>query len=611
MLSQVVEKKIYSSSVLMSILENAPLPIGIYEGPDHRFVFINKAGTDAIRMKKEEVLGKTYAEVLPHTPERIASIDKVFETGIPFTQNEMELTIGHDSQGKPINQYINFLSQPYKNEEGNVLGVASFGVLVTAEVEARNKLKEESHRTTQILDNLSAGFFSLDRNWIFTYANPASQTALGLPPSEIVGKHVWTLHPQLVNSEFYHAYHRSMNERVVVEVTNYYPEQDRWYHTTSYPLDEGIAVSFTDITVRKKAEAARSLSDERFHTLTEAMPQMVWITDSDGNVVYFNRQWMKNTGTSLEENLDAGWLNVLHPDDRDRAFKVWNAALISKEYDVEYRIKMADGSYRWHVARGVPTIGDDGKIKQWVGTTTDIQSQKQTQVDLENAVKARDEFLSVASHELKTPLTVIQLQSELTKRSNDLNVVAKTTATIQRNVSRLTRVVDDMLDISRVATGKLNLELENLNLNDVVLETVERMTPLLKDSGCELIYRPGETVFLPIDKFRIEQVLVNLLTNTSRYGKGKPVFVTTSRNENFALLSVKDSGSGIAPADHERIFERFERATSNAGISGLGLGLYIVKNIVQLHKGSIRVESSIGLGAEFIVELPLKTTQKT
>lgn len=468
-----------------------------------------------------------------------------------------------------------------------------------------NKSLTEAHRTKSILDNLGNGFFSVNRDWIFTYSNPAATSALGLPPEEVVGKHVWTLHPHLVDSEFYHAYHRSMNERVVAEVTNYYPEQNRWYHTVSYPLDEGIAVSFTDITKRKQAELERTLAEERFQTLTEAMPQMVWITEPDGKAVYFNARWPERTGTTLEENLGDGWINVLHPEDRETTFTKWQSALQSRLYDVEYRVRMADGSYRWHVARGVPTIGEDGKIKQWVGTTTDIHDQKMIQEELKRAVKSRDEFLSIASHELKTPLTVIKLQSELGKRTENKTSLMKISETLGRSVDRLTRVVDDMLDISRIATGKLTLHLEEVNLSEVILETVERMKPLFEAAGSDYRVLVQEEIKARVDRFRIEQVLVNLLTNAARYGAGKPIFISAELLKDSVRVTVKDHGVGIPPEDHTRIFERFERATTDPGIAGLGLGLFIVSNILRLHGGSIAVNSEVREGAEFTVILPL------
>jgi PAS domain S-box-containing protein len=604
--------KIYQDPILLQILEDAPVAIGMYEGPELRFVYINKAGADAIRKNKEEIIGVPYGDVLPHAKERMASVRQVYETGEKFAQTEMVLPLGFDDFGRPIIEYVNFLSQPVKDLEGKIIGVASFGFLVTPAVEARKKLSEQSHRTLAILNHLSTGFFSVDRNWIFTYANPAATPALGLAPEEVIGKHIWQLHPHLVNSEFYHAYHRSMNERVVVDVTNFYPEQDKWYHTTSYPLDEGIAVSFTDITVRKKAEEARALSDERFHTLTEAMPQMVWITDPDGMANYFNSQWYNRTGTNYEQNRGVGWLNVVHPDDRERTSDAWHRAMKNGSYEVEYRVRMADGRFRWHIARGVAALGEDKKIKQWCGTTTDIDGQKNTQVELEKTVRARDEFLSIASHELKTPMTVIKLQTQMANRvlkdeleEIDKNRLQSITATIDRNIGRLTRLVDDMLDITRLEYGKFNVELERLNLKTVVDDVVDRMSSFFKEADCKLEYVSGEDIFLTMDKFRFEQVLINLFTNAVRYGKGKPVRVSYQKINTKAVISIKDNGPGIAKEDHQRIFERFERAVDTSAVTGLGLGLFIVKNIVEIHHGVIRINSELGQGAEFVVELPL------
>ena len=603
--------KIFQDSISLQILEEAPVAISICEGPELRFVFINQVGADAIRKTREEVLGVPYATVLPHARERVASLRKVYETGEKFAKSQMALPLGFDDVGNPMVEYLDFLSQPIKGSDGKVIGVASFGTLVTAAVEAKARLSVESHRTTAILNHLSTGFFSVDRHWNFTYANPASIPSIGLPLEEVIGKNLWEIHPHLRDTEFHSAYHRSMNERVVVDVRSYYPAQDKWYHTSSYPLDEGIAVSFTDITVRQKAEEARALSDERFHTLTEAMPQMVWITDSEGLATYFNSQWFLRTGTTFEQNSGAGWLKVIHPDDRETVEEAWKAAQSDGTYEVEYRVRMSDGLYRWHIARGVATLSDDRKIKQWFGTTTDIDGQKLIQGELEKAVKGRDEFLSIASHELKTPLTVMKLQTHLARRflkdeSGSLkNRIENVTSNIDHNIGRLTRLVDDMLDISRLEHGKFNLEFEKNNLKTILDDAVEQMSSFLKDSGCALEYVSGEDIILTVDKFRIEQVLINLLTNAVRYGKGKPVRVECQRLKDKVLITVRDQGPGIAEEDQLRIFNRYERAVNPNEVSGLGLGLFIVKNIIELHHGQITVKSELSRGTEFVIELPL------
>lgn len=236
-------------------------------------------------------------------------------------------------------------------------------------------------------------------------------------------------------------------------------------------------------------------------------------------------------------------------------------------------------------------------------------------------VAARDEFLSIASHELKTPLTSLKLQAQVMMRAikrNDPSVFSPEKVTslvkqIDNQTTRLTRLVDDMLDISRIRTGKLKMEKHTVELNEVVLDVVERLTPqFIEAIGTppEIELTQGIVGFW--DKFRIEQVITNLLTNAIRYGNGKPVQVKTALIENDARIIVKDMGVGIAEENIKKIFERFERAGVSANnVSGLGLGLFITKQIVHSHGGEIEVKSEIGKGSTFIVHLPLNQGHET
>lgn len=232
---------------------------------------------------------------------------------------------------------------------------------------------------------------------------------------------------------------------------------------------------------------------------------------------------------------------------------------------------------------------------------------------LQNSLRARDEFLSIASHELRTPLTTLKLQSQTRERwlkRGDMNRFTPDSLvdmfrTDDKQVTRLTRLVDDMLDIGRIATGKLTINFERADLNALTGEVIARLRTEFDHRHTPLNFRPSEGLFVNCDRDRIEQVLMNLLTNTLKYGQGKPVEVRLSRVGDRAMLAVQDGGIGIAQENHLRIFERFERAVTASEISGLGLGLYIVKQIMALHNGSIAVESELGHGATFTVEMPI------
>lgn len=226
------------------------------------------------------------------------------------------------------------------------------------------------------------------------------------------------------------------------------------------------------------------------------------------------------------------------------------------------------------------------------------------------ATKIRDEFISIASHELKTPLTSLKLQSQMTRKLMERPESIKPDRMIKQldytinQIDRLNKLVDDMLDISRIGSGKLKIHRTALNLSALLEELIERFLPQFEAAGCSLMKEIEPQVVGLWDAFKIEQVVNNLFSNAIRYSPKKPVSVGLHLVGNKAILNVKDKGAGIEKENQERIFERFERASSNA--SGLGLGLYITRQIVELHNGSIHVESEPGQGSNFIIELPLE-----
>lgn len=225
------------------------------------------------------------------------------------------------------------------------------------------------------------------------------------------------------------------------------------------------------------------------------------------------------------------------------------------------------------------------------------------------ATKIRDEFISIASHELKTPLTSLKLQTQMTKRQivrPDVAVAEKMRKQLDytiHQIDRLNKLVDDMLDISRINTGKLNITKTKFDFSLLLEELVDRFTPQFEAVGIKLKTDIKPEVIGNWDSYKLEQVINNLFSNAIRYSAHKPVTVTLRTQDDKAIMNVKDEGMGIETKNLERIFERFERISSVT--SGLGLGLYITRQILDLHKGTIKVESELGHGSNFIIELPL------
>lgn len=242
-----------------------------------------------------------------------------------------------------------------------------------------------------------------------------------------------------------------------------------------------------------------------------------------------------------------------------------------------------------------------------------ISKLRETESYLQSALKSRDEFMSICSHELKTPLTTLKMQLQILERVRErqgdekafsVSNMERFLQQADRSVERIIHLVNDMLDISRVNTGRLSLMLEKVNLQELITEVIERLTPIMNMANCLVSFRSTLTTDCHLDKFRIEQVITNLLTNAAKYAPDRPVEITLDKVEGKARISVTDHGPGITLEDQKRIFERFERAVSHNSVSGLGLGLYISRQIVEMHEGSITVNSEINKGTTFTVDLP-------
>jgi PAS domain S-box-containing protein len=372
-------------------------------------------------------------------------------------------------------------------------------------------------------------------------------------------------------------------------------------------------------------------SERRYRHLAESIPHMIWRALPDGQVEYWNQRWYDYTGATQPMSADSGW-GYVHPDDRDRCGKHWQEALErGTPYQCEMRLLRSDGVYRWHLRRSLPERGGDGQIIAWLGTDTDIDDRRRADderaellvreraarfeaeaaqkraarlyVEAREAVRLRDDFLTVAAHELRTPLTTLRLQAQALSRSVGASESART---LLRAVERLCKLADQLLDVSRIAGGRLTLQIERADVPGIVLEAAQRLEEEARRNGCAIAVRTDGELPADCDPLRIEQVVTNLVVNAIKYGRGKPIEVAVARQSRFAQISVRDHGIGVPAEDQERIFERFGRAVSVREYGGLGMGLYISKQIIEAHGGSIRVASEAGEGATFTIEFPLE-----
>lgn len=382
-----------------------------------------------------------------------------------------------------------------------------------------------------------------------------------------------------------------------------------------------------DITDRQQAEAALRQSELMFRTLADAMPQMFWVTQPDGYHEYYNQRWYDYTGTTLLQTRGEGWQNILHPDDVQRTIEIWqNSLRTGTTYDIEYRLRRAaDGEYRWHLGRAFPLRDPDGEIVKWFGSCTDIHDQKlaieeraqalererAARIELEKASRMKDEFLAIVSHELRSPLNGILGWSRLLRtRRLPPDKTEQALASIERNAQAQTQLIEDLLDISRIIRGNIRLNLRPTDLIPIIHAALDTVRPTASTKSIQIEAQLAPIVGLVSgDPDRIQQIVWNLLSNAVKFTpEGGRVEIRLEQVDSRAQIQVIDTGKGIDPDFLPYVFDRFRQAdaTTTRTQGGLGLGLAIVRNLIELHGGKASVASQgEGKGATFTVQLPL------
>ena len=406
----------------------------------------------------------------------------------------------------------------------------------------------------------------------------------------------------------------------------------RWFLGRALPQYDAVGDvvcwfgTCTDVDDQKKAQDEHARSEQRFRVLAEAIPQIVWTTTPQGDVTYFNERWFQYTGMKPEQCLDWGWIEAIHPQDVEGVTRIWKEAVEKEEAaEIEQRIRRgSDGSYRWHLVRGVPVRDDQGAVVQWVGTTTDIDDQRRQSELLERLVWEQtselrrsnydlEQFASVASHDLQEPLRKIQAFSDRleVKCGAALDDQGKEyLGRIVNAVTRMRTLINDLLTFSRVTLK--GQPFVTVDLKVVAEEVVSDLEILIHQSEGRV--ELGTLPTIQADPLQMRQLLQNLIGNALKFHRpGKPPLVKVSAREVFAddesspvayELAVADDGIGFEEAYLERIFQVFQRLHGRNEYDGTGMGLAICRKIVDRHSGKVTATSELGKGSTFLVTLP-------
>lgn len=486
------------------------------------------------------------------------------------------------------------------------------------------------------------GMVLVGRDGSILRANPFAEGMFGYGPGELSGRSMDILVPEVLRAR--HAGHMStyfehprtrpmgLGNELFARRKNGDPfpvEISLAHHRTA---QGPIAVAFiTDITARWTAELELKESEQRFRSMADTAPVMIWVSGVDGGCTWFNRTWLEFVGSPVDEQLGDGWTRNVHSEDLDGCLQAYRSAFDARRpFSITYRLQHSEGRYRWILDNGVPRYSGDDRFAGYIGSAVDITERVRAEEGLReltthleervrdrtNALQAalaqaselserKSRFVSMASHELRTPLGAILLSTQLMETyasTGDIERCRRHLRRIKVLVKGMTEVLNDFLSLEKLEQGQVDIVPVRFDLPGELLALIEQFELILKPGQCIAYEHVGEADVM-LDRKLLHNVLLNLLSNAIKYSELEIDVKSEVRGANV-MIRVEDHGIGIPQAEQDRLFGRFFRASNVGDVRGTGLGLTIVQRYVQLMDGTIEVVSTEGVGTTVVVEVP-------
>ncbi|KAB8335115.1 PAS domain S-box protein [Scytonema tolypothrichoides VB-61278] len=627
MISNLTERKQIEESLqvreeqLRLFVEHAPAAIAMLDN-QMRYILVSQRWLTDFQLQNQNIIGRSHYEVFPEIPDSWREIHALCLAGA-VRKCEKELFPRADGSI----DWVKWEIHPWRNRADEIGGIIIFTEVITERVQAQEAVQAANNRITMILESITEAFVAFDREWRYTYVNQEAGRLLQKPPEELLGKQLWKdVFPQLIGDTFYQEAHRAIAQQVPVEFEEFCEVLHRWLEIRACPNSEGLAVYFRDVTERKREQEALQQSEARFRRLFESNLIGVAFWNVEGFITDTNDAYLRIVGYSRQEFDALGridWRSLTPPEYKhldDRAIEETLATGVSSIYEKEYVRR--DGT-RVPIVLGVALM-DDSQING-VAFVLDISKGKQAEQERDRLLQAeqkarttaeaanrlKDEFLAVLSHELRSPLNAMLGWLTIMRTENlDEETTARALETIERNARAQAQLVEDLLDVSRIIQGKLRLNARTVDLLPAIEAAIDTVNPaaLAKNIQLQPVLDPDAGPVFG-DSDRLQQIVWNLLSNAIKFTpKGGRVQIRLSRVHSHVEIVVSDTGKGISPEFLPYVFERFRQADSSTtrSFGGLGLGLSIARHLVELHGGSVDVESpGEGQGATFTVKLPL------
>ncbi len=572
----------------------------------------NKAFYKTFDLSVEETEGKLIYE-LANGQWDVPLLKKLLEDILPKKNVLTNFEVNHSFRGMGnkimlLNARILFINKDY--EPMILLSIEDI-----TEERSIEKAVEKERKT--VLQNIPSGLLTLDKEWRFIYCNKRTEFILGKKLEDIEGRNIWKILPDLVNSTFDKNCCKALKSGKPAVFEQFFSNLNSWFQVLAFSSADGLSIYLDDITKHKKAkEIVEAERKKMFNLLMNAPAVICVFSGPEHRFILANNPYMQMVGTkrnliglpiktALPELKDQGVYETL-----DEVYKT-GKPFIGKEM----HIKLYSSSTKKKEAKVLSVVFEpysdtDGKVEGIISYASDITTLVTKRNDIEELLKQKDEFIGVASHELKTPVTSIKgytqiLQMRFAKEGNTKAV--DLLARMDAQINKLNNLVSDLLDVTKIERGKLQYHEAFFDFNELVMEVVEEMQQISQRHA--IILKLGLTTNIYGDKDRIGQVITNFISNAIKYSpENGEIIITTLQEKNAISLSVQDFGIGIPAQKQDKLFSRFYRVsgTKEDTFPGMGLGLFISSEIIKRHKGSVTVKSAAGKGSTFYFTIPVR-----
>ncbi|QJE97364.1 hybrid sensor histidine kinase/response regulator [Luteolibacter luteus] len=493
--------------------------------------------------------------------------------------------------------------------EGEELQFLAISRDVTGHRVIEDRLRESEERFRNMADHAPVMVWLAGKDGRRSYLSKSWHEFSGSPPSgDPLEDWSRAVHPEdlaEIRTQLLEAHHQHQGRTVEYRARRTDGEY-RWLLDTAVQrqgLDgkfAGYIGSMIDMTDRKVAEGAVRQSEELFRTLANSIPQLAWMARPDGRIFWFNQRWYDYTGTVRGTAAAEDWKSFHGQGESPGAMNAFASSLQSGEpFQEAFTLRRHDGEYRWHLCQMLPIRDEEGLLRLWFGTHTDITEERES-------LRKKDQFLATLAHELRNPIAPILTGLELIRSQTDSAEISRLTSMMERQTKQMVHLIDDLLDMTRINTGKILLKKSAVRLRDVLESAVEAAEPYIGQYGHHFENVPAPCdIIIETDPNRMAQVVSNLLSNAAKYTPpGGHIRLSHGTDGNRPWITIEDDGNGIEPDQQEHIFDLFVQ-TDQARQDGLGIGLTLVKSLVELHGGEIEVHSDgAGEGSRFTVRLP-------